>query len=48
MKLMVMGGREEILMKIVVETMIIPEILLERIATSLINPYFKRDYICRR
>jgi hypothetical protein len=45
MKLMEMGGREEIMMEI--ET-IIPIILLESVDRSLINPFLKRDTIHRR
>jgi hypothetical protein len=47
MKLMEMGGREEILLKREATIMIIQEISPKRIATSSINPSLKRDTICR-
>jgi hypothetical protein len=43
MKFMEMGGREEILLEKETTSLIIPKILPERIATSLINPSLKRD-----
>jgi hypothetical protein len=48
MKLMEMGGREEILLKGVSTITIILEILPERMATSSINPSLKRATTCRR
>jgi hypothetical protein len=45
MKLMEMGGREEILLE---RETISPIILLESVATTLINPFLKRATICRR
>jgi hypothetical protein len=44
-KLMEMGGREEILLE---RETISPIILPESVATSLINPSLKRATICRR
>jgi hypothetical protein len=48
MKLMEMGGREEILLERETTSLIILEILPERIATSPINPSLKRDTMYRR
>jgi hypothetical protein len=48
MKLMKMGGREEILLERETAILMIPKILPEVIATSLINPSMKRVAIRRR
>ena len=48
MKLMEMGGREEILLERISATVIMQGILPEVIATSLINQSLKGDTICRR
>jgi len=48
MKPMDMGVREEFLLKRVAAMLIILKILPERIATSSINPYLKRDTIFRQ
>jgi hypothetical protein len=45
MKLMEMGGREEILLERESINLII---LLEGVTTNLINPSLERDTICRR
>jgi hypothetical protein len=47
-KLMEMDGREEILLERISVTVIMQGILLEVIATSLINPSLKAATICRR
>jgi hypothetical protein len=47
MKLVEMGGREEILLEITFTIMIMQGIMLEVIATILINPSMKGDTICR-
>jgi hypothetical protein len=47
-KLMDMGGREEILLERISATVIMQGIFLEVISTSLINPSLKGDTICRR
>jgi hypothetical protein len=48
MKLMKMGGREEILLERETIGLIILVILLESMATSLINPSMKRTMMYRR
>jgi hypothetical protein len=48
MRLMEMGGREEILLEIISTTLIIQGIMLEVIATRSINPSLKRTIIYRR
>jgi hypothetical protein len=48
MKLMEMGGREEILLERISTTLIMQGILPEVIDTSLINPSLKGATICRR
>ena len=48
MKLMEMGGREEILLEIISATLIMQGILPEVIDTSLINPSLKGATICWR
>jgi hypothetical protein len=48
MKLMEMGGREEIMLERISATLIIHRIFPEVIATSSINPSLKGATICRR